>query len=48
LADNIPELATDLPGKLLIYFINSGQNGEIVAVNVKHHPTAEQVGGSCV
>jgi hypothetical protein len=48
LADSISELATDLPGKLLTYFLNSGQNGEIVAVNVQHHPTAEQVGGSCV
>jgi len=33
LTDSISELATDLPGKLLIYFLNSGQNGEIIAVN---------------
>jgi hypothetical protein len=33
LTDSISELATHLPGKLLIYFLNSGQNGEIVAVN---------------
>ncbi len=43
LTHSISELTTDLPGKLLIYFLNSGQNGEIVAVNVQHHLTAEQV-----
>jgi len=41
LTDSISELATDLPGKLLIYFLNSGQNGEIVAENVQHHPTVQ-------
>jgi pyruvate kinase len=41
LADSISELATDLPGKLLIYFRSSGQNGEIVAVNAQHHPTVQ-------